>query len=125
VETPLIVVAARSRETFDWLSEACRTRGWATVWAKPHSLPELKGVTAGVFDAAHWNATERDDLRHFAEKLHPVPVVALLSFPRIEDEQQAIAAGANVVLSKPTSVEDLLWTLKTVRSPFPAGRGLG
>jgi len=36
-------------------------------------------------------------------QFHPTPVIALLDFPRIEDYDRALEAGAAAVLSKPTS----------------------
>jgi len=35
-------------------------------------------------------------------------VIALLSFPRIEDHDRALSAGASIVLSKPLLMADLL-----------------
>lgn len=43
--------------------------------------------------------------------LRPAPVIALLDFPRIEDYDRAMAAGAVAVVSKPLHLDDLFWQL--------------
>jgi CheY-like chemotaxis protein len=49
----------------------------------------------------------------------PAPIVALLNFPRVEDRDRALAAGAAAVLSKPVLVEDLLWQLRQIAQILP------
>ena len=92
----------------DWLSAACRSRGFATLWQRDAVFAPVEGATAAVFDGTDLCSEECDALRRFVVAVRPAPVVALLSFPRIEDHQRVLAAGASVVLSKPLVVEDLL-----------------
>jgi hypothetical protein len=102
-----VLIRSRSREMWSWLSAACRTRGGAAVWQRDGNVVEAIGATAAIFDATDFGATESAELRRLAAALQPAPVVALLSFPRIEDHHRAIQSGASVVLSKPVAVEDL------------------
>jgi hypothetical protein len=107
----LIVVCAQQVEMGDWLADACRQRGYATVWVRPGESVRPGGARAAIFDGADADAVEADQLRGLAESLEPAPVVALLDFPRIEDQARAVRAGAAAVLSKPLLLEDLFWQL--------------
>ena len=107
----LVAVRSRSREMADWLSAACRSRGFVTLWQRDLALARVEGATAGVFDVGDFSDDDRESLHCFAAALRPAPVVALLSFPRIEDHRRALSAGATAVLSKPLMVEDLLESL--------------
>ncbi|MBU4273030.1 MAG: response regulator [Planctomycetes bacterium] len=103
----LAVVRCRSFETWDWLGGACRRRGLAAVWQRDAVVARVEGATAAVFDCADLNDDELDGLRRLSAALRPAPVVALMSFPRIEDHRRALAAGAAAVLSKPLILDDL------------------
>ena len=51
-------------------------------------------------------------LGQLRDRLGPtVPIVALLGFPRVEDRDRALAAGATAVLAKPLLLDDLFWQL--------------
>ncbi len=103
----LAVVRCRSFETWDWLSAACRRRGLAAVWQRDGVVARVEGATAAIFDCDDLNDNELDGLRKLSAALRPAPVVALMSFPRIEDHRRALAAGAAAVLSKPLILDDL------------------
>lgn len=94
----------------DWLVSACRALGADARAYLPHQLPtDLEGVTYGLWDGDSLASEgDRESLRRFAAMLDPCPVDALLSFPRNEDREQAVMAGAVRVLSKPLWVSDLL-----------------
>ena len=114
----LIVIHSRCAEVHDWLSAACRSRGYSTVWQRPPDLTRIEGAAAALFDGSDLSGEEADRLRRLTAALRPAPVIALLNFPRIEDCNHAIAAGATVVLSKPLAVDDLFWELESrVQSP--------
>jgi DNA-binding NarL/FixJ family response regulator len=103
-----VVIRSQSREMVDWLSAACLGRGFASTWQRDSAVAPLDGAAIGVFDGSDLCDYEYDALSRFVIALRPVPVVALLSFPRIEDHDRALSAGALAVLSKPLLVEDLL-----------------
>jgi CheY-like chemotaxis protein len=104
----LVLVRSHSREMGEWLSAACRSRGFAAIWQRDPVFAHVEGAAAALFDATDLCHHECDELRRFADALRPAPVIALLSFPRIEDHRRAVSAGASVVLSKPLLLEDLL-----------------
>jgi hypothetical protein len=67
---------------------------------------QMSGIAAGVWDHDHLSEAEAGELRQFVLAVRPAPVVAVLGFPRIEEQQRAVAAGAISVLSKPLLLAD-------------------
>lgn len=110
----LVVICARSNEMMEWLTTACRNRGYATVWQRPPGVARIEGATAAIFDGTDLSEEECNDLNRLAATLHPTPVIALLAFPRIDDRQRTMLAGAAAVLSKPLLVDDLFWEMDRV-----------
>ncbi|NQU20375.1 MAG: hypothetical protein HQ567_03765 [Candidatus Nealsonbacteria bacterium] len=107
----LIAIDTPRFEMEDWLSAACRSRGHSTVWLRPPRGARVVGAAAAIFDGSDCRGKEFDRLRRLADTLAPAPVLALLDFPRIEDHNRALAAGAAGVISKPALVDDLFWEL--------------
>ena len=75
----------------------------------------VAGAAAVIFDAAELAPGQCDALRRLAARMNPAPVIAMLSFPRVEDRDNALSAGAAAVLSKPVAVEDLFWQIEALR----------
>ncbi len=110
----LVAIRSTSFETTDWLSAACRHRGFATAWQRDADFGRLSGATAAIFDGTDFSDRERVELERLAVALRPAPVIVLLAFPRRDDHRRAISSGAAAVLSKPVSAEDLFWQLDAV-----------
>lgn len=98
-------------DMYEWLSAACRCRGYSTVWLRDDRAHGVAGVQAGIFDATECRADEAASLARLAAAIRPAPVVALLDFPRVDDCDRALRAGAAAVLSKPLLIDDLYWQL--------------
>ena len=98
-------------EMEDWLSAACRRRGYATEWLQPHRPVRAEGTTAAIFDGTDGDGAELRQLVRLAALLPGVPILALLDFPRIEDQDRLLGCGAAAVLAKPLLVDDLFWQL--------------
>ncbi len=107
----LIAIWTPDFEMHDWLQAACARRGYSTVWLLPHRPVPPEGVTAAIFDGNECRGEERSSLEQLAAALGPAPIVALLDFPRIEDRDRGLAAGAKAVLSKPFLIDDLFWQI--------------
>lgn len=107
----LVAIYTRPFEMQDWLSAACRSRGYSTVWLRPPRPARVEGARAAIFDGPDCCGGEFDELDHLCGTLAPAPVIALLDFPRIEDHHRALAAGAAAVVSKPLHLDDLFWEL--------------
>jgi hypothetical protein len=110
----LVAIHAQRFVMADWLSAACRLCGYSTVWLRPPKYTRIEGATAAIFDGSDLNSEEFDQLRHLTNTLDRTPVIALLDFPRIEDQRRAILAGAAAVLSKPFNLDDFYWQLERV-----------
>lgn len=104
----LVLIRSHSTEMWAWLAEACQSGGFAAVWQREAQEIIAEGVTAAIFDATDLGPAECEELRRMSAALHPSPVIVLLSFPRIDQEQLARAAGAAAAFSKPIRVESLL-----------------
>ncbi len=123
----LIVVHAAQFDMADWLTDACKSRGYSTRWVRP-------GVSAGhasssvpraaIFNHQEGPGGDFETLARFCAELAPTPVVVLMDFPRPRDHAQALAAGAQAVVSKPLLIEDLFWRIDRlgVRPCPPAQR---
>jgi len=107
----LIAVCTRQFEMQDWLCAACERRGYSTVWLRPHRPVPVEGAKAVIFDGNECRGEELESLKQLACVLGPAPIVALLDFPRVDDRDRALAAGARAVLSKPVLLEDLFWQI--------------
>ena len=97
-----------------WLADACRAGGYATVWLDPRHPAKVQGAAAVLYDACSATGGDLDALRRLVADVAPIPVVALLHFPRIEDHDRVRQAGAAAVLSKPLQVADLLVRLRAL-----------
>jgi hypothetical protein len=108
----LAVVRSSSFAMWEWLAAACRSRGFSAVWQPAARAVHVQGAALGIFDATDLGPREEDALKKMTAALHPAPVVALISFPRLEDRQRALSAGAAAVLSKPVALEDLFGEMR-------------
>lgn len=115
----LVVICSDCFEMQDWLSVACSRAGYSTVGVRPGQCPRLQGVKAALFDADDGQTDSPETLRRLVAAVSPAPVLALVGFPRVEDRDRLLAAGAAAVLSKPLLLEDLFDRLE--QGP-PAGR---
>ena len=110
----LVVLCVRRSEMHNWLAAACHRQGYATVWLRPGEPIRIEGARAAIFDDGNGDGGPEAmaELRRLAIGLGQTPIIALLSFPRIEDHDRAAAAGAAAVLSKPLLLDDLFQQLE-------------
>ncbi len=118
----LIAVGGGSFEVVEWLSDACRGQGYATVRLDPSHPPRIEGVAAGLFDLADAGPDHLAELATFAAQVRPAPVLALMHFPRTQDLRRTARHGAAGVLSKPLQLEDLFGRLARVCADETANR---
>jgi CheY-like chemotaxis protein len=115
-----ILVRSPEFDMQDWLAAACRIRGYQTEWLRPGQPAPAEDAAAVIFDFGEWLESELADFARLAGELPGVPLIALMGFPRIEDRDRALAAGAAAVLSKPLLVEDLFWELHSLQATASA-----
>jgi hypothetical protein len=107
----LIAIHARRFEVEDWLSAACRSRGYRTEWLQPHRPLRAEGAVGAIFDGTDLAGEELGQLARLVAALPGVPILVVMDFTRIEDHQRARSLGATAVLSKPLLLDDLFWQL--------------
>ena len=112
----LVAIRSPWAQMHAWLADACRLRGYTSV-----RLPAAAGQSARIaavdvllFDGTDGEDHELIELARLAASVRPAPVVVLLDFPRVEDRDRVLAAGAAAVLAKPLLLEDLFWQLDAV-----------
>jgi CheY-like chemotaxis protein len=114
----LVAIHAVERESAEALADVCQCAGYATVWIRPTDSVRLSGAAAVLWDSNDLTEANIGGLRQVIARFQPSPVIAVLNFPRPDDYQRAIQAGAAAVISKPYSIEDILWRLdQTLGSP--------
>lgn len=104
------LIAIRTSRLVDYeaLADACRQWGLSTAWLNPDDEAiHIDGADLLLWDGASGDEREAAALREHVERLRPVGAIALLSFPRIEDHDRMLAAGAVAVLTKPFVTGDL------------------
>ena len=111
----LIAIHSPSFDAQDWLSKSCRRAGYSTLWLRPREVPHVGGAQAAIFDAVDCRGEELHELRRLIAALEPAPTIVLMSFPRVEDRDRVLGAGASALLSKPLLLEDLFWQLDRVQ----------
>lgn len=102
----LAVIGCQSFNTWEMTAEACRHRGMAAVWRRDDAT-RIENATVALFDCDEFGDTELGRLRRLSAAMGNAPVIAMASFPRIEDHRRALAAGAAAVVSKPFLWDDL------------------
>ncbi len=109
-----VVLCTASQQMAEFLSAACRSRGFVPLWQRTAPDTPIKNAAAAVFDVANLAESEWNAISRLSAALRPAPVIALLPFPRSDDDRQARSAGAAAVLSKPLALDDLYWELDRI-----------
>ena len=128
---PILAIDAPDYGAFEAIEQAAKPAGWQCHW-QPRHRPELWSKPAGIhptaalWDGAQLDAHERRALQQFCARLAPVPVIALLDFPRSEHIELSTSAGAAAILGKPYAVSTLRDELNRIlRLPPLGGEGWG
>jgi hypothetical protein len=108
----LIAILLRNAAMARALCDACPTRGYASIWLPDGRATYMAGVRAAIWDAPPAIESWAGLLANLDRDLKGTPVIALASFPRIEDIDRLRAAGAAAVVSKPFWLDDLFWQVE-------------
>jgi DNA-binding NarL/FixJ family response regulator len=111
----LVVVDSLNCDSSQFLAQTCRRHGYQVVEVT-RLAAQIRGVRVAVWDCEQF---DRDiaRLESLVNAVWPAPVVALVSFPRIDQVRAALRAGAAAVLSKPLRLSEFLSLLSRVPSP--------
>lgn len=112
-----VLIQACSTEAFLAIADACSAGGFRAVRFLPTGVEVPPFSLAGIWDCQQSVSREAGALAQFVQQLHPTPVLALMGFPRSDDESAVLATGATAVMSKPYALEDLLSEIVRVAHP--------
>jgi hypothetical protein len=109
----IIGVGSACKEMARLIIAACETAGHVARWIN------RAGASPAPVDVAIWD--DSSDARHavipiesFASDIAPAPIIATMSFPRIDDLARLSQCGVQFVLGKPLMIEDLLWQIEAL-----------
>lgn len=117
-----VAIHAQTSAAMESLGDACRALRLEVFQTLSPSdlLPSAFDVL--IWDAERFDEAERALLAEVSRQVSPRPVVLVCGFPRPEDCQAAIAAGAHAVLAKPFLLRDLEWHIEHATS-VPGSHG--
>jgi hypothetical protein len=102
-----VAILSARRAHAEMLCDACRLWGLRAIcFDRPPT--RVSDVSLAIWDGDRCGAEDAAELRAFAVAIRPAHLVALLTFPRIDERDRALSAGASRVLSKPLCLEQLI-----------------
>jgi CheY-like chemotaxis protein len=107
-----VVVCSELAESRRSLAAVCASAGWRTVALAPGETVEGEGVEAAIYDAVADRHRWHRQLRQLVQRCRPQMLVVLMNFPRPDESQWMLAAGATSVLGKPFQIDHLLRSLR-------------
>lgn len=108
----LILIDADDAESAETLADVVRTGGFSAVWQSPAGDGFIDGVRAVVSEADDGRPATLDRIAQLSRRFAPAPVVAVTNFPRAEDIERILAAGAAAVVGKPFTLHEILAQLE-------------
>jgi len=112
VDARTVLVVSKHSASASALCDAIAYAGYQTIWHHPSAGIDSQSAIAAIWDCPAGFAESKRSFIDLARQLRNSPIIALLGFPRAEDRREAMALGAAAVLSKPYSLEALLWQLR-------------
>ena len=113
-------ICGERQESRETLAQVCAAAGWQT---RPISLSDWELLSldlrsngkllpdAIVYDSPYDAKRRRNHLRQLRETAAAAQIVALIDFPRPQEMEEVLEAGADCVLGKPYRIEELLVSL--------------
>jgi CheY-like chemotaxis protein len=111
-QTGTVLVCGELAETRRSLAAVCAAAGWRTVTQAADTPGEWTSLEALIYDAVADRRRWEEHVRQLAQRCRPRALVVLMNFPRPDETQAMLAAGATSVLGKPFRVDDLLVSLQ-------------
>lgn len=104
-------VASACQETAARIILACETAGHVGQWID-HDRMRLSPVDIAIWDDSSDPRHAMISIEALATAVTPAPIIATMSFPRVDDYRRLKRFGAHFVLGKPFMIEDLLWQIE-------------
>lgn len=125
-QSGLIGISALSFVDFETLADACQASGRATVWLAEPDQADTDTAHYADLSAILCNGgtSHRQDVHRItrlAQQFPGLPLVAVVGYPRLDDQQRLLAAGACHVVSKPYLLDELLTALEESTGIFQDG----
>jgi len=110
----MVAIHSRTALSFQALAQACRLAGFAAARLTPSQTWAVQGAAAVLWDGPIDRAQDHTELQELAQRVRPVPLIALLAFPRFHQVERARQGGVAAVISCPFLLTDLWATLSDV-----------
>lgn len=110
-QSGLIGISALSFIDFETMADACQTSGWATVWLTDPNTTHCGNLSAILFNGGTSHRQDLRRIKQLAYQFPGLPLVAVVGYPRLDDLQRLLAAGACQIVSKPYLLDELLTAL--------------
>ncbi len=110
--TKTVVLISSHRETADSLADVCHGRNWQTVWIKSATEKLPKNIDLVLLDLEKQSAAKV--IPNLKSQIGKTPILALASFPRIDDIRQVQELGEISVVAKPFLITELTRQMESV-----------
>ncbi|HEY2146884.1 MAG TPA: hypothetical protein VGH32_03040, partial [Pirellulales bacterium] len=108
----LLAIRTACEESAGSLATAAASEGFSTVRIHGPRTPHITGIRATICVATLAAEHEAAELVKWRTIAGDGPIVVIVSFPRIEDCNRLLEAGASVVVSQPFWLDDLFGQLR-------------
>ncbi|MGD9127379.1 MAG: hypothetical protein PVH19_08370, partial [Planctomycetia bacterium] len=110
----LIAIDSPSPAMASWMAEACERQGYSVFVTTgkhydPKSATDVRGVSVVIVDASEGNQAEQTRIQEVQIRWPAAQIMLLLDFPRIEQRRRFQHQGVTTIVSKPLTLEALLW----------------
>lgn len=102
---------------WEWLADACREFGYRSNWLRPDCGDNAGDLSAILWDRYGDPAEELQLARILGAKTKYLPVLALTTFPRAEDQERLGQLGVTALIGKPVRLDELQWRLSAITAP--------
>ena len=110
-QSGFIGISALSFTDFETLADACQVNDFSTIWLPaPNTVPR-DALSAILMDGGTSHRQDLCRIRQLTQQFPRLPLVAVVGYPRLEDRQRLLDAGACRMISKPYLLDNLLTTL--------------
>jgi hypothetical protein len=112
IDRGLVAIRSACTESAATLAQAAASEGFSTVRIHGPRLPHITGIRATIWGSGAAADREAVELTQWRAVVGGGPIVAIVNFPRVEDSDRLLEAGADAIVSQPFWLDDLFETLR-------------